>query len=99
MVRRILSLCDYSGVFANTYRALGYEVRQVDLQHGEDVRLLRFDSKSFHGIIAQPPCTHFARSGARFWKAKGNAALIEGLALVDACLRAVCVCINPRGGC
>jgi hypothetical protein len=42
-----------------------------------------------HGILSAPPCTHFAASGARWWDGKGDAALIEGLSVVDACLRAV----------
>jgi hypothetical protein len=41
--------------------------------------------------LPPPPCTHFSRAGAHRWKAKGEAALIEGLAVVDACLRAVAV--------
>lgn len=45
-----------------------------------------------HGIIAQPPCTHFAGSGARWWAGKGEAAILEGLQVVDACLRFVAVC-------
>jgi 5-methylcytosine-specific restriction endonuclease McrA len=47
------------------------------------------------GILAAPPCTHFARSGAPHWKAKGEAAIMEGLSVVDACLRLVAVC-NPE---
>jgi hypothetical protein len=89
--RTILSLCDYTGIFADAYRRRGYEVIQVDLQHGQDVRLMKWPGRVI-GIIAQPPCTHFSRAGAWKWKEKGEAALLEGLAIVDACLRCVAVC-------
>lgn len=38
-------------------------------------------------VIAFPPCTHLASSGARWWKAKGLGAVIEALGAVDACRR------------
>lgn len=88
---RILSLCDFTGIWSQPYREAGYEVVQVDLQHGADIRLFEFVS-DVRGIIAQPPCTHFAGSGARWWASKGDKAIIEGLQLVDACLRFVAVC-------
>lgn len=89
--RIILSLCDHSGVWSAPYVRAGYDVRQVDIKRGGDVRLLEHPGK-VHGIIAQPPCTHFAGSGARWWEAKGEAAIVDGLAVVDACLRFVAVC-------
>ena len=93
-MKRILSLCDYTGVWSKPYRDNGYEVIQVDLKYGQDIRLFCYQD-DIHGIIAQPPCTHFAGSGARWWKQKGEKPLLEGLALVDACLRFVAVC-NPK---
>ena len=87
---RLLSLCDYSGEWSKPYREAGWMVEQVDLQSGSDVRLLKFDPP-FDGILAAPPCDHFANSGARWWKGKGQQALLDGLALVDACLRAVAI--------
>jgi hypothetical protein len=91
VVRTILSLCDESGIMVEHYRSAGYRVVQVDLVHGQDVRLL--EHHAAHGIIAQPPCTHLAGSGARWWKSKGVAALLEAMAVVDACLRFVAT--NP----
>lgn len=38
-------------------------------------------------VFAFPPCTHLAKSGARWWKSKGLPALIEALQVVDACRR------------
>lgn len=91
MTKTILSLCDHSGVWSKPYVDSGYEVIKVDIKAGVDVRLFEYPG-SVHGIIAQPPCTHFAGSGARWWEGKGDAAIIEGLAVVDACLRFVAVC-------
>jgi len=87
----ILSLCDYSGEWSRPYLEAGYEVIRIDLQHGQDVRLMRRLDEPIRGILAAPPCTHFARSGARHWVAKGEAAILEGMAVVDACLRAVAI--------
>ena len=101
--KTILSLCDSSGNWSNPYREAGYNVIQVDLDHGQDVRLLKFPGR-VHGIIAQPPCTHLSSAGAASWAAKGEGALLEALQVVDACLRFVAVCKpiwwvleNPKG--
>lgn len=88
---KILSLCDFTGSWGRPYEEAGYEVVRVDLKHGQDVRLLRFDSMPVHGILAAPPCDHFSRAGAWLWESKGEPALLEGLAVVDACLRAVAI--------
>ena len=87
----ILSLCDFSGAWSAPYTDAGYKVIRVDLKTGQDVRLLEYPGR-VHGILAAPPCTHLAASGARWWKDKGDDALVEGVSLVDACLRFVAVC-------
>jgi hypothetical protein len=94
--RTILSLFDYSGNWSRPYKDAGYNVLQFDLQHGQDVRLLTLDDLALlvHGILAAPPCTEFAVSGARWWDGKGESALLEGLSMVDATLRLV-VATNP----
>lgn len=92
--KTILSLFDYSGIWSDPYRQAGYNVIQCDIKHGNDIRLMEHPGQ-VHGIIMQPPCTHFAVSGARWWKQKGDAALIEGLELVNAGLRFVAVC-DPK---
>lgn len=103
-MKTILSLCDYSGAWSDPYRVAGYDVIRVDLQYGQDVRLLERVDRPVYGILAAPPCTHFAGSGARWWESKGEAAILEGLAVVDACLRAVAIyrpefwaLENPKG--
>ncbi len=84
----IISLYDYTGNWSEPYKKAGYDVRRVDIKHGQDVRLLEYPGK-VHGVLAAPPCTALAGSGARWWKEKGEKALADALALTDACLRFV----------
>jgi hypothetical protein len=90
-VLTVLSLCDYSGTWSQPYVEAGYDVRRIDLQYGADVRLFKALPYPVRGVLAAPPCTEFAASGARWWEGKGEQALIDALALVDACLRVVLV--------
>lgn len=86
----VLSLCDLTGEWPRPYREAGYDVISVDIQRGEDVRLMRVDDlPPIRGVLAAPPCTEFAASGARWWADKGDAPLIDGLSVVDACLRVI----------
>lgn len=87
----ILSLCDYTGNWSRPYEEKGYDVIRVDLQAGTDVRLMEHIAIPVRGILAAPPCTAFAGSGARWWAGKGEQAVLDGLAIVDACLRAVAI--------
>jgi hypothetical protein len=67
-------------------------VRQIDLKHGQDIRLLECSKDDVYGILAAPPCTAFTNSGAQYWEAKDkDGRTFEGLALVDACLRVVAI--------
>lgn len=100
-MKTILSLYDLTGTWSRFYEESdGYTVRRADLAGtGEDLRLLTIedlgvDLDTVHGIIAQPPCTHFAVSGARWWKKKGDKAIRDGLALVDLVYRWVAQCPN-----
>ena len=86
----ILSLCDYSGNWPKPYRDAGYNIIQVDLLHGQDVRLLEKPKGRIHGVLAAPPCTMFARCGAR-WP-RTDQQMIDGLSIVDACLRLIIAC-------
>jgi hypothetical protein len=83
----ILSLCDYTGVWSQPYVDDHYDVIRVDLMHGQDVRLLELPNRPVHGVIAQPPCTVFANSGARW--ARSDDEMREGLSIVDACCRII----------
>ena len=87
----ILDLCGGTGSWSQPYKEAGYDVRVITLP--EDVRLARVPLTA-HGILAAPPCTHLAGSGARWWAEKGPEALLEALSIADACLRFVALC-NP----
>lgn len=86
--RVILDLCAGSGAWSEPYVQAGYDVRRVTLPTG-DVRLREYPNRMalIHGILAAPPCTKFANSGARWTRTDDE--LREALAVVDACLRAV----------
>lgn len=88
----IISFCDYTGAWSEPYRKAGYNVIRVDLKNGDDVRLFEYIKAPVRGILAAPPCTAFAGSGAQYWPAKdADGRTLDGLALVDACLRAVAI--------
>src|SRR5215469_4304733 len=89
----ILSLCDYTGNWSRPYREAGYDVRQVDLVHGDDIRLFEALPYPVRGVLAAPPCTQFASSGARWWKEKNKQQylLTDALALIDACCRIILI--------
>jgi site-specific DNA-cytosine methylase len=91
--RIILDLCGGTGSWSQPYREAGYDVRIVDsLVNGQDVRLFELPEFPVHGILAAPPCTHLAASGARWWAEKGEDKLFEALSIADACLRLVWAC-------
>lgn len=92
----ILDLCGGTGSWSKPYQEAGYEVLIVDPQEwvgGEgatgDVRLFKHLHRPVHGILAAPPCTDFAGSGARWWADKGPEALTNALAVADACVRII----------
>jgi len=93
----VLFLCEESEETAKPWIEGGFSTICVDLSmDGQDVRLIRLDdilqvirpgNLKIIGVFAMPDCTHFAASGARWWKQKGELPLLEALSLVDACLR------------
>lgn len=91
--RVILSLFDYSGRWSSPYKEAGYDVYQVDIKLGLDVlslepRDLPFDK--VYGLLAAPPCTDFAVSGAQYWKIKDeDGRTADSLKLIDKTLSLV----------
>jgi hypothetical protein len=86
----ILSLCDRTGNWSWPYASdPSYEVVKIDLLGGHDVRLLQYFDLPVHGILAAPPCTHFCVAGSESWRRKGDDAILEGMSVVDACMRLV----------
>jgi len=88
--KTILSLCSGTGAWEKPYVENGYNVISISLP-SYDVRLY-YPPENVYGILAAPPCTHLATSGARWWEEKGQEALLEGLSVVDACLRIILLC-------
>ena len=84
---------DYSGNWPKYYKENGYSVYQIDLKLGIDILELSkkdFPFDSVHGILAAPPCTDFAGSGAQYWKAKDEDGRTEAsLALIDKTLEII----------
>jgi len=100
MKKIILDLCGGTGSWSKYYKLNSniYDVRLIDPQewmggygNSGDVRLFQYSNINIHGILSAPPCTEFASSGARWWKDKGEKPLLEGLSVVDACLRIIFV--------
>ena len=84
----ILDLCGGTGSWSKPYADAGYDVRLVTMPE-HDVRLWEY-TESVYGILAAPPCTVFAASGARWERTEQE--MLEALSVVDACLRLVLVC-------
>lgn len=92
-MKLILDLCGGTGAWSKPYRDAGYLVEVVTMPE-KDVRLFEYPKTPVHGILAAPPCTHFAVSGACWWERKGQQALLDGLAVTDACIRIIKM-VNP----
>ena len=74
---RVLVACEFSGIVRQAFRNKGHDAWSADLLDSEDnskfhlkmdIREMR--SKDWDMIIAFPPCTHLAVSGARWFKDK-----------------------------
>ena len=75
---RVLVACEFSGVVRRAFRALGHDAWSCDLLPAEDgdPHNLQCDglepiyTQRWELMIAHPPCTHLAVSGARWFKDK-----------------------------
>lgn len=73
---KVLVACEFSGVVRDAFRKRGHEAFSCDLLPSEDERYhLRTDvrevlDQGWDMMIAHPPCTHLAVSGARWFKDK-----------------------------
>lgn len=88
----ILDLCSGSGSWSEPYLKAGYDVVRVDVRTGMDVRMMLRPEHPVHGILAAPPCTVFASSGAKWRSLRAIDEVLQGLSVVDACLRLVIAC-------
>lgn len=74
---KVLVACEYSGTVRDAFRALGHDAWSCDLLPSESFSMFHFETKVENVIldgwdimIAHPPCTHLAVSGARWFKDK-----------------------------
>lgn len=81
---RVLVACEFSGAVRRAFRALGHDAWSCDLLPAEDGSLYHIQGDVLDAIsgvngfypgyfdlmIAHPPCTHLAVSGARWFKDK-----------------------------
>ena len=99
---RVLIACEYSGTVRDAFRAAGHDAMSCDLlptdkpgpHHQGDV----FDiiGNDWDMMIAHPPCTHLAVSGAKHFAAKiadgrQAAALLFVRRLLDAPIPRICL--------
>lgn len=85
----ILDLCGGTGSWSRPYLEAGYDVRVITMPD-QDVRDYQPPkNRRVHGILAAPPCTQFAVSGARWWGEKDPALLDEAVQVVEACRRII----------
>ncbi len=75
---KVLVACEFSGVVRRAFRSLGHEAWSADLLPSEDDSPYHFTGDVTEHLlegcwdlmIAHPPCTHLAVSGARWFKEK-----------------------------
>lgn len=73
---KILIACEFSGIVRDAFRALGHDAVSCDIlpseRPGPHIQgdVLTILSEGWDMMIAHPPCTHLAVSGARWFSAK-----------------------------
>ena len=76
---RVLVACEYSGIVRDAFAALGHDAWSCDLLPSESPSLFHIQGDALEVVrdgwdlmIAHPPCTHLAVSGARWFKEKAT---------------------------
>jgi site-specific DNA-cytosine methylase len=74
---RVLVACEFSGVVRRAFRTKGHDAWSCDLIPADDGSIYHFRAdvfsmlyQSWDMLLAFPPCTHLAVSGARWFKDK-----------------------------
>ena len=104
----IISLYDYSGIWPLWFSTDDFEIVQVDIKHGIDIRKWQPSRALRHGtygVLAAPPCTDMSVSGSQYWAEKdadGRTALsvelvMRALDIVDQVRPKFWVLENPVG--
>ena len=100
---KILIACEYSGTVRDAFRARGHDAWSCDIlptdapgQHIQDDALRTAYNGHWDMMIAHPPCTHLAVSGAKHFAAKiadgrQQAALEFVRALLNAPINKICL--------
>ena len=105
---KVLIACEFSGIVRDAFRKRGHDAWSCDLLPDEngnpkhfkhDIRDLKLDKTEYDLMIAFPPCTHLAVSGARWFKGKEREQ-VEAIAffceLMSANIDKICL-ENPIG--
>lgn len=102
---KILIACEFSGIVRSAFEKIGHDVVSCDLLPTE------IGGKHYHGdvfdiiddgwdmMIAHPPCTHLAASGARWFKNKKQEqkeAIEFFIKLINSDIKKICI-ENPVG--
>lgn len=97
----VLVACEYSGAVRRAFRNLGHNAWSCDLLPADDRSEYHFQGDvtdfldmDWHLMIAHPPCTHLAVSGARWFKDKQQEqkdALEFVQLLMDAPIPRICI--------
>lgn len=83
----ILDLCGGTGAWSKPYAEAGYDVRIWTLPEIDVCKVGLQNLPKAYGVLAAPPCEHFAGSGAQYWKAKNQDGRTKAaLDIVHACL-------------
>lgn len=101
---RVLVACEYSGVVRRAFEARDHFAWSCDLDPSEDNSRYHYQGdvrdllhKGWDLMIAHPPCTHLAVSGARWFKEKPEKAQLQLEALefvrllMDAPISKICI--------
>jgi len=106
---KVLIACEFSGVVRRAFRGRGHNAWSCDLLPSDDdspfhyqcdVRQILSTYKHWDLMIAHPPCTHLAVSGARWFKHKRQEQaealefvryLMEPYCLEDGEIRRICI--------
>ena len=90
---RVLVACEYSGQMRNAFRLLGHDAISCDFLPTEipgahyQGDVMDIIANGWDIMIAHPPCTHLAVSGARWWNDK-TVEQADALAFVRALMNA-----------
>lgn len=75
---RVLVACEFSGVVRDAFTAAGHDATSCDLldseKPGKHIKgnVLEVLEQDWDLIIAHPPCTYLASSGARWWPTRAS---------------------------